>query len=217
MKKNRLVVVLVNLLFTVVLFAQNTIGNATYYSNRLHGRKASDGSLYHKDSLTCAHRSLPFGTTLKVRNPRNGHEVIVKVTDRGPYRKGAIVDLSWEAARQLDILVAGVSRVEIAQVDGLRMPFRAKDRQDIPDFRLEDRETGAFYSIAEWNQKQKLAKSGNALAQNLPARINKQVYKKDSVPRWRIVREKLSASADAGDGDNFKYVNRFSAQGKSVK
>ena len=62
-------------------------GNATYYGNRWHGRRTSSGEVYHRDSLTCAHRTLPFGTTLLVKNKRNGKEVVVKVTDRGPFRK----------------------------------------------------------------------------------------------------------------------------------
>ena len=87
------------------------LGNATYYSNRLHGRRVSDGSRYHKDSLTCAHKTYPFGSILKVRNPRNGSEVFVKVTDRGPFRRGAIVDLSLAAAKEIGIVQAGVAAV----------------------------------------------------------------------------------------------------------
>ena len=60
-------------------------GKASYYSSRLQGRRTSDGSLYHKDSLTCAHKTLPFGTLLKVTNKNNNKEVVVKVTDRGPF------------------------------------------------------------------------------------------------------------------------------------
>ena len=76
------------ILATLVTFAFPTTaaaqqhGKASYYSNRLHGRRTSDGSRYHKDSLTCAHRTLPFGTLLKVTNKNNGKEVVVKVTDR---------------------------------------------------------------------------------------------------------------------------------------
>ena len=88
-----------HLLFTFISFLtfagfhtaeaqKKSVGDATYYSHRLQGRRTSDGSLYHRDSLTCAHRTLPFGTLLKVRNTVNGREVVVKVTDRGPFRRG---------------------------------------------------------------------------------------------------------------------------------
>ncbi len=83
-------------------------GNATYYANKFHGRLTSDGSVYHKDSLTCAHRTLPFGTVLRVVNKRNGKEVVVKVNDRGPFRPGAIIDLSLAAAKEIGMLHAGI-------------------------------------------------------------------------------------------------------------
>lgn len=89
------------------------VGNATYYGDRWHGRRTADGSAYNKDSLTCAHRTLPFGTLLHVRNPKNGKVVVVKVTDRGPYRRNTIIDLSKAAAKQIDMVQAGVASVEV--------------------------------------------------------------------------------------------------------
>lgn len=96
--------------------AQKLTGNATYYGNRWHGRRTSSGEPYNKDSMTCAHRTLPFGTLLRVTNPRNGKAVVVRVTDRGPFRKGAIVDLSMAAAKELDIIRQGVAPVEAVAV-----------------------------------------------------------------------------------------------------
>ena len=77
---------------------------ASYYSHNLKGRKTSDGSRYHPDSLTCAHKTYPFGTLLYVRNPANDYEVIVKVTDRGPHTRNRLIDLSYAAADRLDII-----------------------------------------------------------------------------------------------------------------
>lgn len=88
-------------------------GKASYYSNKFHGKKTSSGMPYHKDSLTCAHRTYPFGTLLHVRNPKNNKEVIVKVTDRGPHIKNRVIDLSYAAAKQLDILLQGTAQIEI--------------------------------------------------------------------------------------------------------
>ena len=79
-------------------------GIASYYGKRATGRKTSSGERLHHDSLTCAHRTHPFGTWLKVVNPHNGQQVVVKVNDRGPFGRGRIIDLSWSAARQLGIL-----------------------------------------------------------------------------------------------------------------
>ena len=63
-------------------------GKASYYAKKFSGRKTASGERLHHDSLTCAHRTYPFGTQLKVTNPANGKTVIVRVTDRGPYVKG---------------------------------------------------------------------------------------------------------------------------------
>ena len=94
-------------------------GNASYYSSKLKGRHTSDGGKYHPDSMTCAHRSYPFGTILKVRNPKNDREVIVTVTDRGPHQRRLMIDLSYIAAETLDIIRAGVARVEITKLDAM--------------------------------------------------------------------------------------------------
>lgn len=83
----------------------------------MHGRRTSDGTKYHNDSLTCAHRTYPLGTLLKVRNPKNNKEVIVKVTDRGPHRRNLIIDLSYAAAKEIDIVRFGIAPVDISRID----------------------------------------------------------------------------------------------------
>ncbi len=88
-------------------------GKASYYSKRATGRRTASGERLHHDSLTCAHRKYPFGTLLKVRHLGNGREVIVRVTDRGPYIRGRIIDLSYGAAKELDMLRQGISAVEV--------------------------------------------------------------------------------------------------------
>lgn len=103
-------------------------GRASYYSNKFQGRKTSSGIPYHRDSLTCAHKTLPFGTLLVVRNPLNNREVIVKVTDRGPHVRNRIIDLSYAAAKQLDIIRQGVAQIEIKEwkflpIEPLLIPF----------------------------------------------------------------------------------------------
>lgn len=97
-------------------FAQQ-VGKASYYSSKLTGRHTSDGGKYHPDSMTCAHRTFPLGTYLKVRNPKNNAEVIVKVTDRGPHQNRLMIDLSYLAASTLDIIRTGIATVEITGLD----------------------------------------------------------------------------------------------------
>ena len=93
----------------------------------------SNGEKYHRDSMTCAHMHYPFGTMLRVRNPINGKEVIVKVTDRGPFSKRYIIDLSKAAARELGFIRQGFCQVEITRLRPNRIPFRPEDAEDIPN------------------------------------------------------------------------------------
>ena len=108
------------ILHSSLLHAQSVQkGIASYYGKRATGRKTSSGERLHHDSLTCAHRTHPFGTWLKVVNPHNGQQVVVKVNDRGPFGRGRIIDLSWSAARQLGILRRGIANVEVTVYDPL--------------------------------------------------------------------------------------------------
>ena len=89
------------------------IGTACYYSRRYHGKRTASGEIYNMNELTAAHRRLPFGATVRVTNLRNNRSVIVRINDRGPFRRGRIIDLSLAAARQLDMVKSGLARVQI--------------------------------------------------------------------------------------------------------
>lgn len=115
-------------------------GKASYYHDALHGNQMSNGDYYHRDSMTCAHLKLPFGTMLKVRNLRNDKEVIVEVTDRGPYAKKYILDLSRAAAKKLGIIGIGFAPVEITIHTPPKVPFRLKEEEmEIPELDLQHR------------------------------------------------------------------------------
>lgn len=109
----------------------------------------SSGQRLHHDSLTCAHKYYPFGTLLKVKNINNGKEVIVKVTDRGPYGKNRIIDLSWAAAKELGMLAKGVAVVEIEKYDNTVIPLR-DNNPAVPFIDFEVAEEDSYYSIPEW-------------------------------------------------------------------
>ena len=103
-------------------------GKATFYSKRATGARTANGERLHHDSMTCAHRTYPFGTMLRVKNPANGREVVVRVTDRGPFVRGRIIDLSWGAAQKLGIIAQGVAMVEIQKVGERNgVPYRNED------------------------------------------------------------------------------------------
>jgi rare lipoprotein A len=90
---------------------------ASYYAREFHGRDTASGRPYRKNEMTAAHRTLPFGTKVRVTNLGTGRSVVVTVTDRGPYRRERVIDLSKRAARELGILRAGVARVRLDVVD----------------------------------------------------------------------------------------------------
>jgi len=88
-------------------------GLASYYGADFHGRRTASGEIFDQWKMTCAHRSLPFGTRLKVTNMENKRSVVVRVNDRGPWVTGRIIDLSYAAAKKLDMIKEGVVKVKI--------------------------------------------------------------------------------------------------------
>ena len=88
-------------------------GQGSYYADKFAGRATASGTIYRPNEMTAAHNTLPFGTLIEVTNQRNGRSVRVTVTDRGPHVKGRIVDVSKKAARQLDLVEAGVVPVQV--------------------------------------------------------------------------------------------------------
>jgi rare lipoprotein A len=91
-------------------------GQASYYADKFEGRKTASGTIYWAGKRTAAHNTLPFGTVVRVTNPRNHRSIKVTVTDRGPHAKGRIIDLSKKAARKIGIINAGVAPVKLKVV-----------------------------------------------------------------------------------------------------
>ena len=93
-------------------------GYASYYAQYHEGLRTASGERFHTDSLTAAHRSLPFGTRVRVTNLANGRHVIVRINDRGPYVRGRMLDVSYAAARKLGMLQRGVGRIRMEVLRG---------------------------------------------------------------------------------------------------
>ena len=91
-------------------------GVASYYGPGFQGRPTANGEVFDTRQLTCAHRTLPFDTMVRVRNLANDKEVLVRVNDRGPYVGGRIIDLTEAAAETIDMKKSGVARVELTVV-----------------------------------------------------------------------------------------------------
>ena len=89
-------------------------GMASWYGPGSHGRRTASGETFNANALTAAHRTLPFGTRVRVANKRTGRSVVVRINDRGPYAHGRIIDLSQAAAQAIG--VSGVAQVSLAKV-----------------------------------------------------------------------------------------------------
>jgi len=104
-------------------------GIASWYGRKFHGRRTSNGEIYDMYAMTAAHKTLPLGVYVRVTNKRNGRQAVVRINDRGPFVAGRIIDLSYAAARRLDIVGAGTAPVRIEALgyradgrDGYRQP-----------------------------------------------------------------------------------------------
>lgn len=91
-------------------------GTASWYGKSHHGRTTANGEKFDMEAMTAAHRTLPFGTRVRVTNLENKRSVVVRINDRGPYVRNRIIDLSARAARELGIAEDGLARVRLEQV-----------------------------------------------------------------------------------------------------
>ncbi len=96
-------------------------GVASWYGEQFHGKQAANGEIFNMEALTAAHRTMPLGSVVRVINVNNGKHVYVRITDRGPYEKGRILDLSHGAAVRLGMEQGGVTRVQM-EIVGERYP-----------------------------------------------------------------------------------------------
>ena len=92
-------------------------GSASWYGDKFHNRLTANGERYNMNAMTAAHKTLPFGTLVRVESPSTGKSVVVRINDRGPYAKGRIIDLSRAAATQLGVKDMGVYRVKLYSAD----------------------------------------------------------------------------------------------------
>lgn len=118
-------------------------GLASWYGYPYHGRQAANGEIYDMEKLTAAHRTLPFGTWVRVENLTNGKAVTVRITDRGPFIDRRIIDLSRAAAREIDMLGPGTALVRVVVTS--RPP-------DAPEQSFYSVQVGAFRESARASQ-----------------------------------------------------------------
>lgn len=96
--------------------AEASNGIASYYGARFHGRTTANGERFDMNKMTAAHKTLPFGTKVRVTNRNNGRSVVVRINDRGPYVGNRTIDLSRGAAQKIGMINKGVVKVEIERM-----------------------------------------------------------------------------------------------------
>lgn len=108
-------------------------GLASWYGRKFHGRPTSSGEVYNMYAMTAAHPTMPIPSYARVRNPKNGREVIVRINDRGPFHSGRVIDLSYTAALKLDLL-RGVAPVELERItfEDIRSGAWLRGRDEAP-------------------------------------------------------------------------------------
>jgi rare lipoprotein A len=133
-------------------------GIASWYGPGFHGKATASGNIYNQDDLTAAHQTLPLGTRVMVTNLENGGSVEVLINDRGPFAKGRIIDLSYAAARAIDMIGPGTASVRVEVIDS---PVRIQAIRPSLDYTLQ---VGSF---SQWQNAQqlrdRLAKSFNGV------------------------------------------------------
>lgn len=92
-------------------------GQASWYGNQFHGRLTASGEVYDQHAATCAHKTLPFGSIVLVSNLDNGRSAVCRVTDRGPYIDGRVIDVSRAVAKHLGLIEVGVAPVRLTIIN----------------------------------------------------------------------------------------------------
>lgn len=194
------------------LSAQTQRGKASFYSKRATGARTASGERLHHDSLTCAHRYYPFGTLLKVTNLANDSEVIVKVTDRGPFGRGRIIDLSWRAAKELGILAQGVAMVKVEvyqEANGI--PYKGSDNIELPELDFEITEAGYSY-IDEWKERSQTPDLSGKMKPESKSKVTRkpsQKTKPATVKPDKAEKPKTTASAKKNEKEGNKWMDVF--------
>lgn len=209
MDHKRILLLILIILLALPLIAQQQKGKASYYSKKATGARTASGERLHHDSMTCAHRTYPFGTLLKVTNPNNGNSVVVKVTDRGPFGRGRIIDLSYGAAKELGILACGVATVVVEKV-GKGVPYLEEDSIRLPQIDFEV-VANHYNIIDDWKnrdgvvdkkmmhnakniattRKRQQAKKPNKQTEDMQKDNKTSPAKKEKENRWNNVFERL--------------------------
>lgn len=188
-------------------------GIASWYGPGFHAESTSNGERYDMYAMTAAHKTLPLPSYVEVTNLRNGQRVVVRVNDRGPFKDGRIIDLSYTAAAKLDMLREGTAMVEVRALKPGEIPLQAA-AQAAPPPLLADTSPAAAGPLPVFVQAGAFSTEANAqrLMQQLQERGFDQAFvREDLIGGQRLYRVRIGPLADAGAFD--EVVRQLDALG----
>lgn len=207
----RLIFSTVFVLLSTFCFAQTQTGKASFYADKFEGRPTASGEKYKHNKLTAAHKSLPFGTVIRVTNIKNNLSVEVTVNDRGPYVDGRIVDLSKSAAEKLEFVNIGLADVRIEVVDAgtgkVSDPSRAidhvvVDEKEFYEFQIERQNPKGFgLQIGTYQELVNLMRLAENLKSSYQKKVVVQVKILNGVKYYSLI---LGQFANRTKAENFK-------------
>jgi len=163
-------------------------GVASWYGNKFHGKATSSQEPYDMYAMTAAHKTLPLPTYVRVRNLRNNKSVVVRVNDRGPFVDNRIIDLSYSAARKLDMIREGTSLVEITAISYDEPPPEAQDTPTRVEKRAPPAENDIFVQVGAFGDVENAKRRYTMLRENgiRDAFVHKDTSRKPALYRIRI-------------------------------
>lgn len=194
---------------TFSLFAQTQTGKASFYADKFEGSPTASGEKYKHSKKTAAHKTLPFGTKIRVTNIANNKTTEVVVNDRGPYVDGRIVDLSRSAAEELDFVNKGLAEVKIEVIDagdgkggGQNVPIDrvVVDEKEFYDFEIKRFEpSGWGVQIGTYQELVNLMRLADNLKNSYKKKVNVQVKIINGVKYYSICLGEFSSRNKADD------------------
>ena len=185
-------------------------GYASWYGDPYHGRRAANGEIYDKNQLTAAHLTMPFDTMVKVTDLENNRSVTVRITDRGPFVKGRIIDLSQEAARQIRMIGSGTALVRLEVLSSPSMASNAASSNAAPAAGSYAVQVGSFRDrgAAEQLQRSLQARYGGAFVDMFEG--NDGLFYRVRVGPKPSAREAQNLAAQLGSENLMGFVVRLS-------